>query len=375
MRIGFSYWLLAMLGAFFAWANYTYIDQNVRAQGKVIPKDRTQIIQVADGGVLERLFVAEGEQVKAGDVLATLERSRVEAGVEDVRAQITNSRVARIRAYAEAESIQPDFTTYAETHPSLVLAQQALYDQNQRELSDEVNSLRDSLALAQEELEILEMLLTTGDVSKLDVVRVRRQVVDLKGQINAAQNRVVTEARAEIANIEEELARQQHRLEEQLSRLRHTSIEAPLDGVIKYLRVNTLGGVLRGGDELMQISPTDGGYIIEANVMPADIGTLELGLPVSVRLDAFDYSIYGALSGTLTHISSDTLSENDGESTLTYYRINVMLDEAQDNPKLSAEVLKPGMTAMVDVLTGKRTLLEFLIKPISRSFSGALTQR
>ena len=375
MRVGVGYWLLSVLVAFIVWANFFTLDQSIRAQGQVIPQERTQIIQVADGGVLERLNVVEGQRVAAGEVLASLEKDRAVAGVDEIKAQLANLQIAGIRARAEAESIQPDFGGYRQTHRGVVLAQQALFDQNRQELEDEVASLKRSLELAESELSIFRKLFKTGDVAELEVVRIEREVVDLKSRISASNNKHISEARSEIAGIEEDIALHNHRLSEQESILDHTDIIAPLDGVVKYLRINTLGGVLRSGDELMHISPTEGGYIIEAKISPADIGSLDLGLPVTVRLEAFDFSVYGSLQGELTYISSDTLSEQQQDTTQTFYRAHVKVPFEQDNAKLSADVLVPGMTATLDIKTGERTVLEFIAKPILRAFSGALTQR
>ena len=155
---------------------------------------------------------------------------------------------------------------------------------------------------------------------------------------------------------------------------------APIAGVVKYLRLTTIGGVLRAGDELMQISPTEGEMVFEVKINPADIGQLSIGLPVSIKLDAFDYSIYGSLEGTLTYLSSDTLAEQAANGqTNTYYRAQVRIDAARaktyPNPKLASVDLKPGMTATVDIRTGQRSVLQCLAKPVYKAFGGALNER
>jgi adhesin transport system membrane fusion protein len=158
--------------------------------------------------------------------------------------------------------------------------------------------------------------------------------------------------------------------------LEHTDLIAPVAGIVKYLRVNTVGGVLRAGDELMQISPTDSEMVIEAKINPVDIGQLELGLPVQIKLDAFDYSVYGMLAGKLTYISSDTLVEQspNGQSTSSY-RAQIKLDGVQANQALAKVALKPGMTATIDVKTRTRSVLRYLLKPVIKTFSGALNER
>jgi adhesin transport system membrane fusion protein len=158
--------------------------------------------------------------------------------------------------------------------------------------------------------------------------------------------------------------------------LEHTDLIAPVAGIVKYLRINTVGGVLRAGDELMQISPTESDMVIEAKVNPVDIGQLELGLPVLVKLDAFDFSVYGMLVGKLTYISSDTLVEQgpNGQS-LSFYRVQVRLENQQSNQALARVALKPGMTSTIDIKTRTRSVLRYLLKPVIKTFSGALNER
>jgi adhesin transport system membrane fusion protein len=189
-------------------------------------------------------------------------------------------------------------------------------------------------------------------------------------------NKYLQEAYQDAVKMQTELNSQRYKLEERKNVYQHTDLIAPVDGVVKYLRFNTIGAVLRGGDELMQIFPTNSDLIVEVKVNPADIGQLELGLPVSLRIDAFDSSIYGHLEGVVTYISSDTLTEQGAEGEeMALYRAYVTVNEEQTNPKIQKQQLKPGMTVTTDVLTGQRTVLSYLMKPVIKSFSGALSER
>jgi adhesin transport system membrane fusion protein len=201
---------------------------------------------------------------------------------------------------------------------------------------------------------------------------------ELQGRINATRNKYLQEARTEATKLSEDLSTSRYKLQERQSILSHTVLNAPVTGIVKYLKVTTIGGVLRAGDELMQISPTDGDMVIEVKINPIDIGQLKPGLPVAVKLDAFDYSVYGSLSGTLSYISSDTLTEQSatGQAS-TYYRAQVRIDPktAKTNPKLADVVLKPGMTATVDIRTDSRSVLKYLAKPLFKAFGGAMNER
>jgi membrane fusion protein, adhesin transport system len=369
-------YLLLLLILFAAWAAWFDIDQMVRAQGQVIPQDKTQVIQAADGGVIKELRVSEGEAVKKGQVLAVLESDRARAGVEEITNRIAGFQISRIRAQAEAMGTAPKFAHFNKSHPDLVSSQQALYWQNQTALRKDTEALTEQVRLALSEFELTQRLHDNGDVSRIELMRTQRGLIDARQKLHAVQEKYKTDARRELAKIEEEVTSQRSKLQERASVLDHTEIQASLDGVVKSLRINTLGGVLRNGDELMQISPTTGGYIIESRINPADIGQLQLGMPVTVRLDAFDFSLYGSLEGKLTYLSSDTLTEQgpDGKYQ-TYYRAKVDLLAQDKASRIQLSDIKAGMTATLDIKTGRRTVLEFILKPISRAFEGALGQR
>lgn len=377
-RISMTLLLLAGLVVFLLWAALFEIEQTVRAQGQVILSARTQIIQAADGGVLSRILVQEGESVAAGQLLADLERERPNAAYEENRAKVASLTAALVRAKAEASGQPPEFGQQFKAFPEFVAAQRALYEQRKRSLREEMATLKDSLDMAQEELGMNESLLKTGDTSRLEVMRARRQVGELQGKLNAVANKYRQEARQEASKLVEDLSSSRYKLEERQSVLGHTELTAPVAGVVKYLKITTIGGVLRAGDELMQISPTEGESVIEIKINPADIGQLKPGLPVTIKFDAFDYSVYGTQQGTLSYISSDTLTEqgSNGQTT-TYYRAHVRLDadKAKTNPKLANVSLKPGMTATVDIRTASRSILQYLAKPVFKAFGGAMNER
>lgn len=374
--------LLAGLAGFVLWAALFEIDQTVRAQGQIILSARTQIIQAADGGVVSRILVQEGQRVQAGQLLADLERARPNAAFEENRAKVASLKAALARAQAEAKGQAPVFGPAFQEFPEFVAAQSALYEQRRRSMQEELATQQESLAIAQEELRVHESLFATGDTSQIEVMRAKRQVGELQGKINAVRNRYQQDAHHEASKLVEELSSSRYRLEERESVLGHTEITAPVAGVVKTLRINTVGGVLRAGDELMQISPVEGDRVVEVKVNPADIGQLTLGMPVTIRLDAFDYAVYGTLPGTLGYISSDTLTEQVGNGpAITYYRAHVRLDQdarnagSPTNPKLAQVSLKPGMTATVDIRTARRSVLQYLAKPVFKTFGGAMNER
>jgi len=373
---GMTWLLLVALLVFLSWAFIFDVDQTVRAQGQLIPATRTQVIQAADGGVLEKILVTEGQHVKAGQVLALLENERAVAGVEEGRAKLAALAIGLARAKAEASGLQLVFPSEFAKYKDLQAEQEQLYWQKRRSLEAEVSNLEKALALAKDEFSVNERLFATGDTSKLDLMRAQRQVTELEGKMESLRNKYMQDARQEATRLQDDLASQRFKLDERHSVLQHTQLTTPVAGIVKYLRLNTVGGVLKGGDELMQISPTDVELEVELKLLPADVGLLYSGLPASIKIDAFDSSIYGGLQGQLEYISSDTLSEQNGAGqSQTFFRGRVTLDAKHVNPKLALDQLRPGMTATVDVKTGQRSVMTYLFKPIVKAFSGAARER
>jgi adhesin transport system membrane fusion protein len=385
---------LMVLGlcAFMAWANLFELDQTVRSSGQIIASARNQIIQAADGGVLTHLMVSEGEHVRAGQVVAQLETIRSEASFQEVNGKLLALQAALIRAQAEASEQELKFDAKFDPQQKFKLGQQQIYLQKKQSLEDDLTLLRAGLKLSEEELRISQQLFKSGDLSQVEVMKAQRQVHDSQGRINSLRNKYLQDAKQDVIRLEDEISSNRYKLHERQSLLDHSTLTTPVAGIVKILRINTVGGVLRAGDELMHISPTESAQVIEAKINPSDIGELEIGMPVSIKLDAFDYSVYGMLQGTLSYISSDTLSEaGPGGSTQTYYRIQVVLDPAKTTlpskfeshkpvasgpvQRLNTANLKPGMTATLDIRTRTRTVMHYLTKPVQKAFSGALHER
>ena len=371
-------WLFIGLVLFAAWSVYFEINQSVRAQGQVIASARTQIIQSVDGGVLSTLNVIEGQRVKAGQLLAVLEKSRAQAGFVESDAKVASLSIALMRAKAESQlKSMPAQSVQVGPYPVFYQAQYRLHQQHQQTLEQDMVLLKDSLSIAREEMRIQDSLFKSGDASQLDALRARRQVNELESRVAGLLNKYKQDASTEITKIEDELASVQSRRQERQSILEHTDLMAPVAGTVKLLRITTVGGVLRPGDELMQIAPDDDALILEAKVAPVDIGQLRTGLPATVKLDAFDYAVYGTLQGTLGYISPDTLSETapNGQAQ-TYYRVHIKLaPSVNPHPKARELILKPGMTASLDIQTGTRSIFTYLAKPLVKAFSGAMTER
>lgn len=385
--------LLLGLLSFLAWASLSHMDQTVRSYGQVIAVSRNQIIQAADGGVLTKLLVTEGQQVHAGQALALLETTRAEASYQEVKSKLSALNAALARANAESSGQALAFNQNDAASSAFQSSQTQVFAQKKQGQLDELKLLKASLAISEDELRMSQSLLKTGDVSQLELMRAQRQVHETQGRIASVQNKYLQDAKQDVIRLQEDISANQFKLDERQSLLDHSVLTTPVDGVVKFMRINTVGGVLRAGDELMHISPSTGGYIIEAKINPSDIGELSIGQPVSLKLDAFDYSVYGMLNGTLSYISSDTLTDSNASgATQAFYRVQVQIDpdmpselvhtldstaflSNQASHHLRLSDLKPGMTTTLDIRTRSRSVLQYLAKPVQKAFSGALHER
>jgi membrane fusion protein, adhesin transport system len=359
-----------------AWSNYAVIDQITRAQATVIASGRTQIVQAADSGVLTKLHVKEGDKVTEGQLLATLEKQRAQAAVNDSHGKVAALRITLARLQAETYGQALKFDPSLQKFPEYIRNQTQLYTKRKSAIEEDVGSLENMVKLAQNELNMNLALEKTGDVSKSEILRLQRAVADLQAQITNKRNKYFQDAQAEMTKAQEELSTQSEQLRERSQVLQHTELRAPSAGVVKNLKVTTMGGVLRPGDTVLEILPTDGDLIVEAKISPADIAFIANGQSASVKLDAYDYAIFGAMQGEVTYISADTLSEETRQGPVTYYRVLIRINGNEYKAKAGDQIkIRPGMTASVDIKAMERTVLSYLTKPVTKTLGQSLGER
>jgi membrane fusion protein, adhesin transport system len=315
--------------------------------------------------------------VDKGQVLVRLDRTKVEASYLESRARSVGLEALLLRLKAETFGTPLRFPpAMLKNYSEITTAQQTLYAKRQRALQEELAAIDQGVALARQELALNEPLLKTGDVSEVDVLRLRRQISDLEAQATNKRNRYFQDAQAELAKAEEDFAGIEQVVTQRKDQLDRIELTAPVRGIVKNVRVTTVGGVVRPGDEVMQIVPTQDNLLIEAKLRPADVAFLKPGLPATIKLDAYDYTIYGTLKGHLTYISADTFSEENRATDQTYYRAHIQTTDRRLSTREGEKIeIIPGMTATVEVTTGSNTVLRYLIKPITKAANEALRER
>lgn len=364
------------LSVLIGWAAVARVDQVTRVQGQVIAAGRTQQVQSTDGGVIAELLVKEGQQVKAGQRLAVLETGRAQVAVDDSQSRVAALEATRARLYAEMQQKPLVFAAELQAYPEYLDNQRALYARRKQAIDQELAALKRLLRLAQDELAMNEKIFSYGDVSQADILRLQRQVTDIESQMINRQNRYFEEAQQELTKVQEELDSQTEQLRDRQQVLSHTDLVAPVDGLVKNISMHTLGGVLRPAEALLELVPTNSQLILEVKVSPADIAYVQLEQPAMVKFDAYDYSIFGSLNGRVKYISPDTIREDSPQGAAYFYRahIHVQAPDPQDE-RARRIIIRPGMTAGVEIKSRDRTVLSYLTKPIVKTLDDSLGER
>ncbi len=423
--------LTAVAAALLLWASLAQLDEITRGAGRVIPSKQLQVVQSVDGGVVKAVHVQEGQLVESGQPLLRIDDIRFRADFQQSEQEILGLDAAITRLKAELASVlvlddegrwqvrlHLDRLHFPESleqaQPELAQRQRSQYlgrlnnlgnqlailaeqvqqkKQELRQLDSRLRHQRDSLALARQELALTEPLAEQGAVSEVELLRLRRQVNDLKGQLALSRaNRPRIEAagreaqfkrrdvalafraqaQAELSRLEQQSAALSEGASGLEDRLKHAELLSPVKGKIKKLHITTLGAVVKSGTPVVEIVPVEDQLLVEARVRPGDIAFLRPGLPAVVRFSAYDFTIYGGLDGVLEHVSADSIEDEEGEQ---YYLVRVrtrtpFLERGQQQLPIM-----PGMLTQVDMITGRKSVLDHLISPFKRARERALRER
>jgi adhesin transport system membrane fusion protein len=380
-RFNLNQWAVISIALFIVtmvtWSTWAELEQVSRAPGQVIPSGRVQVIQSTDGGVIADILVREGERVRKGQRLVMLDQVKLKAAVAESQGKVASLMSSMARINAELFDRPLDFPPEVDAFPDFVANQTMLYQKRRQALRDQLSALQGMLQLMQQELDMNQPLLVTGDVSRADILRLQRGVSDLQAQIVNVRNKYLQDLQAEYTKTEEDLVAARESLAQRTDMLKDTEIRAPADGIVKNIRLTTIGGVLRPGDEVLSIVPTGDKLILEIKVSPGDIAFVRVGQTTSIKFDAYDSSIYGAANGSITYVSPDTLTEKSESGESVYYRVHASVATKNMKPGRVNELIEiqPGMTATAEIQTGKNTVFGYLTKPISKTFGDALKER
>lgn len=416
---GFAYVLTLMTllfcVVFVVWANYAVLDEVTRGEGRIVPSRKTQIIQNLEGGILAEILVREGDIVERGSILLRIDNTVAQASFRDLRTRYYTLLATLQRLEAEQEGSELVFSDEVmQDAPGAAADQTSLFRARRQQLKAQISvleaqasqrkqeigemasrgkQLKRSLQLAREEFAITEPLVRNGVVARIDLLRINRQVADLEGELitvrlsiprlkTAAQEatqrilQVQLAAKAEASNELNKVRAEFKSVRETLSagkdRVTRTEVRSPVRGTVKEIKVNTVGGVIRPGQDIVEIVPLDDSLLVEARIRPKDIAFLRPGQESIIKIAAYDFSIYGGLKSRLEQISADTIRDDDGES---FYRVYLRTENNTISHQGNELPIIPGMTATVEILTGKKSVLDYLLKPILKARQQALRER
>ncbi|MBO9401767.1 HlyD family type I secretion periplasmic adaptor subunit [Shimia sp. R9_1] len=357
------------MGLFVLWAAFAWVDEIVRADGEVVSSSRSQSVQNLEGGILADLAVKQGDLVEAGQVLATLSDTRFRSAFDDLQDQIDALELRRLRLEAEIEgkfefNVPEELATRA---PRILSSEQALLAARQTDIDSRREGAFTQLEQAQEELSNMENLYKKEFVALLEVNKAREKAseaeiryMDILTQAELVLAEEYSETLKEITSLRQEMRLAQ----DQLSR---TVITAPMRGIVNNLAVTTIGGVVRPGEEIFEIIPLGEELFVEARVRPENIANVEPGQDASIKLTAYDYTIYGTLKGKVDFISADTFEDERDPSAPPFYRVTVNVNADALTERQKAIEIRPGMRATVELHTGSKTILRYLLKPLYKS--------
>lgn len=406
------YVILATVLVLLIWATFAKVDEVTRGEGKVIPSRQVQVIQSLDGGIVTDLLVKEGDTVKQGQPLIKIDETRAISSLKENESQYLSlsAKEARLKALANGTSFSPPEDVQKKM-PDTYLQEMQLYNSSRQELDSQVNIARDQLSQRERELSELQFkkevaiktyesntkeltanrpLLNSGAVSEIEILRLEREANRAKGDIDQASAQIgrvtaaISEARRKISEAQQSF---QNKIRTDLNetsakinsltqsslalsdKVKQSTLLSPVNGKISKLYYNTVGGVIQSGKEVMEVVPSDDSLVIETKVQTKDIAFLRPNQPAVVKLTAYDYTIYGSLDGVVQDIAADSTIDDKGNA---YYVVKVRTIQNSLGDHLP---IIPGMVAQVDILTGKKTVLSYLLKPVLKAKSYALTER
>ncbi|HEP0935480.1 TPA: HlyD family type I secretion periplasmic adaptor subunit [Enterobacter roggenkampii] len=359
--------LFALLAAFIAWASLFHLDEVTTGSGKVIPSSHEQVIQSLEGGIIHSLMVREGDIVERGQQLAQLDRTKTESSVLESESRLNAALATAARLRAEVDDTELTFPEELDDDVELVKQETALYQSRRESLEKGLAGLRQGAELVQRELSLTRPLVTQGAASKVEVLRLERQKNELENKITEMKNQYYVRAREELAKANAEIEAQRSVMKGREDSLTRLTFNAPVRGIVKDIDVTTVGGVIPPNGKLMSLVPLDDQMVIEAKISPRDVAFIHPGQKALVKVTAYDYSIYGGLEGEVTMISPDTL-QDEVKRDVYYYRVYIRTDSNHLTNKQGQEFpVFPGMIATVDIKTGSKTILDYLLKPLNKA--------
>lgn len=374
------YTLLILFAVLLSWASVATIEEVSVGDGKVISSSQNKVIQSLDGGIVKKIVVKEGEQVKQGQILIILDDTRYKADYEASLQKYRALLAMDARLIAETQHKESiDFPKEIQSLTDLTSREQKLFTSRKQAQLSKVENLQKSLDLSNKETAILVPLVAKGFSPKLDLIRAERTSNDIKGKIKDAEDQFIDDALQALTTHKAELEEITKTLTSLHDKMHNTVIRSPVNGIVKKINVFTIGGVISPGMNIMEIVPLDENLLIEAKIRPLDIAFIHPGQKATVKITAYDYTIYGTLQGHVESVSADSIEEDRTKSAegspSIYYRVDIKVTQDYLGTAKHKLPIFPGMQASIHILTGEKTVLKYLLKPLIKAKEEALRER
>ncbi len=366
-----SWWIIwgcvLLFTAFYFWASSFKLDEVTTGQGTVTPSAREQIIQSLEGGILSELLVHEGDIVEQGQELAQLDRTKTESVVNEAQSRLNAAIAKAARLTAEVNNSKLEFPIEIDDNKDLIRHELRLYHSRLKSLNETLSGLEQGILLVEEELAMTMPLVEKGAASNVEVLRLKRQKNELENKKNEVLNQYYVNGREELTKANEEILAQRSIIRGREDALTRLTIHSTSKAIVKEINVTTIGGVIPPGGQLMSLVPIDENILIEVKISPRDVAFIHPGQKAIVKVTAYDYSIYGGLEGVVTMISPDTIRDEVRQDQF-FYKVYVKTKtNFLKNKKEEVFPIFSGMTAVVDIKTGDKTVLDYLIKPLNKA--------
>jgi membrane fusion protein, adhesin transport system len=362
--------MVAALTAAVLWASASKVEEITTGTARVVPSSHEQIIQSLESGILTELLVKEGDVVEAGQALLKIDPTKANASFKEGSNKVLAMRATAARLRAEARGTQPVFPKDVQANAELLRNETHTYQTKRNAVEQGSATLQRSKALLGREIAMTEPMVAKGLVAEVELLRLRRQYNEVDLQMQERFNKWRADAAGELIKVEAELSQTNEVVNARADQVKRTIIYAPLRGTVKDIRINTIGGVIQAAQDILEIVPFEDKLLVEAKIRPHDVAFLRPGLPATVKISAYDYSIYGALQGEVTLISPDTLKEERSKQTPDderYYRVLVKADASTLRRAGKELPILPGMTANVEIRTGEKSVLDYILKPVLKA--------
>ena len=367
----FLYLMIAFTIVGIVWASFSKVDEVTQAEARIITSNRDQVVNSMEGGLLAAMLVSEGDTVTKGQAIVQLEPTRFESQYEEGRSKQLALKAALSRARSEALNQPLSFPPEVQANRAIVDNETRTYQSKKKLMDESVAALRKSVEMISNEIQISQKLSEQGLFSIVELSRLRRQENDLNQQITERLNKFRADANGEVVRIETELAQLKPNLTARRDTYERTTLRAPVNGIVKNIRMTTLGAAVPGGAPILDIVPVDAKLLLDARLDPKDVSYIKPGLPVAIKLAAYDTAVYGELKGTVVLVSPDTFRGEDARNAegqpAAYYRVLIESEIDKTDPRQKKMVIIPGMTATAQIKTGAKTVMQYLIKPIYKA--------